>query len=226
MLKVNHLSFSYEKKSVLENISFEVKNGEILGILGLNGAGKSTLLNLIAGFLPLQQGTIQFQNEVLGQQSIAMLETHNYFYPHLTAQEYLHIFVKDGQMVDLQSWAEMLDIPLNQEIEGFSTGMKKKLALLSILILDRPIMIFDEPFNGLDLESSFLLKEIIAKLKEKGKVIILTSHILETLTGICDKVLWLKRGSVERIFESSTFENIEKILKEDWTKLDTLHHLL
>jgi ABC-2 type transport system ATP-binding protein len=87
-------------------------------------------------------------------------------------------------------------------------------------------MIFDEPFNGLDLESSFLLKEIIAKLKEKGKIIILTSHILETLTGICDKILWLKRGSVERIFEGSAFDKIEKILKEDWTKLDTLHHLL
>lgn len=226
MFNVNHLSFSYGEKPVLENVSFEIKGGEILGILGLNGAGKSTLLNLIAGFLPSEHGTIYFQNEVLGQQSIAMLETHNYFYPHLTAQEYLHIFVNDGQMVDLQSWAEMLDIPLTQEIEGFSTGMKKKLALLSILILDRPIMIFDEPFNGLDLESSFLLKEIIAKLKEKGKIIILTSHILETLTGICDKILWLKRGSVERIFEGSAFDKIEKILKEDWTKLDTLHHLL
>jgi thiamine transport system ATP-binding protein len=65
-----------------------------LGILGLNGAGKSTLLNLVAGFLPLAQGTIQFQNELLSQQSIAMLETHNYFYPHLTAQEYLHVFIK------------------------------------------------------------------------------------------------------------------------------------
>mgnify|MGYP006198456361 FL=1 len=226
MFNVNHLSFSYGEKPVLENVSFEIKGGEILGILGLNGAGKSTLLNLIAGFLPSEHGTIHFQNEVLGQQSIAMLETHNYFYPHLTAQEYLHIFVKDGHMVDFQSWAEMLDIPLTQEIEGFSTGMKKKLALLSILILDRPIMIFDEPFNGLDLESSFLLKEIIAKLKEKGKIIILTSHILETLTGICDKILWLKRGSVERIFEGSAFDKIEKILKEDWTKLDTLHHLL
>lgn len=226
MLRVNHLSFSYEKKSVLENISFEVKNGEVIGILGLNGAGKSTLLNSIAGFLPLQQGTIQFQNETLYLQSIAMLETHNYFYPHLTAQEYLHIFVKNGQMVDFQSWAEMLDIPLNQEIEDFSTGMKKKLALLSILILDRPVMIFDEPFNGLDLESSFLLKEIIIKLKAKGKIIILTSHILETLTGICDKILWLKSGSVEHIFERTAFESIEKILKEDWTKLDTLHRLL
>lgn len=226
MLSINHLSFSYEKKSVLENISFEVKNGEVLGILGLNGAGKSTLLNSIAGFLPLQQGTIQFQNEPLHLQSIAMLETHNYFYPHLTAQEYLHIFVKNGQMVDLQSWAEMLDIPLNQEIEDFSTGMKKKLALLSILILDRPVMIFDEPFNGLDLESSFLLKEIILKLKAKGKTILLTSHILETLTGICDKILWLKSGSVEHIFEYASFGSIEKILKEDWTKLDTLNNLL
>ncbi|MDI9879662.1 ABC transporter ATP-binding protein [Flectobacillus longus] len=226
MLSINHLSFSYEKNLVLDNVSFEVNNGEILGILGLNGAGKSTLLNSIAGFLPLQQGIIQFQHEQLNIKSIAMLETHNYFYPHLTAQEYLHIFFKNGQMVDLQSWAEMLDIPLNQEIEDFSTGMKKKLALLSILILDRPVMIFDEPFNGLDLESSFLLKEIILKLKAKGKIILLTSHILETLTGVCDKILWLKKGSVANVFEHDSFENIEKILKEDRTKLDTLHHLL
>lgn len=226
MLSINHLSFSYEENLVLENVSFEVKNGEILGILGLNGAGKSTLLNLVAGFLPLAQGTIQFQNELLSQQSIAMLETHNYFYPHLTAQEYLHIFIKKEKLVDIKAWATMLDIPLNQEIENFSTGMKKKLALLSILILDRPVMIFDEPFNGLDLESSFLLKEIILKLKAKGKIILLTSHVLETLTGICDRILWLKKGNVERIFEDDSFGNIEKILKEDWTKLDTLHHLL
>ncbi|MDI9873791.1 ABC transporter ATP-binding protein [Flectobacillus rivi] len=226
MLNINHLSFSYEENLVIENVSFEVKNGEILGILGLNGAGKSTLLNLVAGFLPLAHGTIQFQYAPLSQQSIAMLETHNYFYPHLTAQEYLHIFIKKEKLVDIQAWAAMLDIPLNQEIENFSTGMKKKLALLSILILDRPVMIFDEPFNGLDLESSFLLKEIILKLKAKGKIILLTSHVLETLTGICDRILWLKRGNVERIFEHDSFGNIEKILKEDWTKLDTLHHLL
>lgn len=226
MLSINHLSFSYEENLVLENVSFEVKNGEILGILGLNGAGKSTLLNLVAGFLPLAQGTIQFQNAPLSKQSIAMLETHNYFYPHLTAQEYLHIFIKKEKLVDIQAWATMLDIPLNQEIENFSTGMKKKLALLSILILDRPVMIFDEPFNGLDLESSFLLKEIILKLKAKGKIILLTSHVLETLTGICDRILWLKKGNVECIFEYDSFGSIEKILKEDWTKLDTLQHLL
>ena len=226
MLKVNQLKFFYEKNKVLNDLSFDVSQGEVFGILGLNGAGKSTLMNLLAGFLPLQYGEVMYFDKAITGQEVSILETQNFFYAHLTAEEYLSIFLNEKNSFDITMWANLLEIPLDTEIDEFSTGMKKKLALLSILLLDRPIVLLDEPFNGLDLEASFILKEIILRLKSKGKTILLTSHILETLTGVCDRILWLKNGRAQRTFVVEEFGEVEKILKEDWSKLEVLNQLL
>jgi ABC-2 type transport system ATP-binding protein len=98
-------------------------------------------------------------------------------------------------------------LPLDQVIDQYSTGMKKKLALLGVLKQDKPILILDEPFNGLDMETCRIIHLIILQLKEKGKTIIVTSHILETLTNLCDYIHLLEGGKVIKSIERKNFED-------------------
>jgi ABC-2 type transport system ATP-binding protein len=116
---------------------------------------------------------------------------------------------------DVQEWNKIFKLPLNDLIEGFSTGMKKKTAILGILKLSKQILILDEPFNGLDLETARVIRLIILKLKEQGTTIILTSHILETLTNTCDTICYLKSGKVEFSRTKDEFDTIEKEVFED-----------
>ncbi len=127
--------------------------------------------------------------------------------------EYLSLF--QNANFDVQEWNRIFELPLNDLVEGFSTGMKKKLAIFGILKLNKEILILDEPFNGLDLETARVIKLIVLKLKEQGKTIILTSHILETLTNSCDTISYLKNGQVEFSKTKEDFDTIEKAIFED-----------
>lgn len=213
MISIKNLSVSYGKKEILHNLNLNLKNAEIHGIVGLNGSGKTTLLNTIFGLKRANTGKITFKNETISKKHIAYLETQNFFYSNITALEYLSLFQNPN--FDIQAWNKLFELPLNDLIEGFSTGMKKKLAILGILKLDKEILILDEPFNGLDLETARIIRLIIFKLKEQGKTIILTSHILETLTNSCDTISYLKNGKVEFSRTKEDFDTIEKAIFED-----------
>jgi ABC-2 type transport system ATP-binding protein len=221
MLEIQNLSVYYQQLAIIDQLNLVINKGSIHGLVGLNGSGKTTLFNTIFGLLKSQNGIITFDNQLLNSQKIAYLETHNYFYSFLTGGEYLELFKIHNKNFDIKSWNELFQLPLHQLIDEYSTGMKKKLAFIAILCLDKPIMLLDEPFNGLDMETNQQIKLIIKQLKEKGKTILITSHIMESLTSICDAISYLKHGSVEFTAIPTEFSTVEqRIFKE--TKTETL----
>ena len=149
-----------------------------------------------------------YYGKQLQKKSISYLVTENYFYSNITGKEYLDLF--KNPHFDIEQWNKLFDLPLNKIIDGYSTGMKKKLALLGILKQDKSIMILDEPFNGLDIETCRIIRMILLRLKEKGKTIIITSHIIETLTNLCDYIHYLKDGVINQSVDESGFAQFER----------------
>jgi ABC-2 type transport system ATP-binding protein len=216
MISIKGLSVSYSANTkVIDELSLDFEAGRIHGIVGLNGSGKTTLLNNLFGLVKQSAGGTSFNHKRLTKKEIAYLTTENYFYPNITGNEYLALFVNDT--FDLKAWNELFDLPLNELIDQYSTGMKKKLALLGILKKDKPILILDEPFNGLDIETGRVVRSIILKLQSNGKTILVTSHILETLTNMCDQIHLLENG---RILQSKEKEEFARFSEELFEKIE------
>ena len=212
MLQLQNLSISYGKHTVIHQLNLELGSPKIHGLVGFNGSGKTTLLQAIFGIKKAEEGKILFNGDPITHRDIAYLPTSNYFYSYLTGREYLRLFPLKNPHFKLETWEELLHLPLDELIEHYSTGMKKKLALLAILKLDKKLILLDEPFNGLDLESGKILNLLLDRLAERGKTVIVTSHIIETLTASCHYIHLLEKGSIRKTFEENEFGNIEKEL--------------
>jgi len=208
MIRINQLQQSFGKKEVLRNLNHAFEPAQIHGIIGLNGAGKTTFFELLSGFLKPESGSITRNGQKLSREQVAFLETANYFYPNLTAGEYLDIFPQTNTNFDLSLINQLLQLELNELVENYSTGMKKKLALLAILKQDKPVYIFDEPFNGLDLETNALLEPLILRLRAAGKTIFISSHILPPLLTLCDQIHLLSEGHFSKSYLPPQFPDI------------------
>lgn len=215
MLNFKNLSHSYGSNQVLKNLKLSLEAGKIHGLIGLNGSGKTTLLNCLYSFIKPDSGKILWNNLPIERKDIAFLETQNFFYANLSGREFLSIFPDRKGDFQADTWKDLLDLPIDEMIESYSTGMKKKLALMCILKLDRPIIVLDEPFNGLDLETNHILEKLITMLRERGKTIIITSHILGILHTVCDEIHWLKKGIIEKNFQQNEFQDIGNQLFKD-----------
>ena len=207
MLVINQLSVSYDKNIVIEDLSVSFGAAQVHGLAGLNGSGKTTLLNTVYGFKRSVSGNILYNDMPIHRKHISFLETENHFYPNITGREYLGLFKPRGKEND-EAWNRLFKLPLDQIVDGYSSGMKRKLALMATLKQDKPVIILDEPFNGLDLEASRVLNIVISKLREKGRTIIVTSHILESLTGICDYIHYLNDRKIQFSRTKEEFGNI------------------
>lgn len=226
MILIKELTACYNQKNlVIDGIDLSLAQGKIHGLVGLNGAGKTTLLNVLHGLHLPASGTISYDQRPISKKDISFLPTENYFYPNITGREYLSLFPnKEFRITD---WNELFHLPLDQVIDGYSTGMKKKLAILGSLKEDKPIMILDEPFNGLDLETRRVLHDILLRLKSKQKTILITSHILDALIDLCDEIHYLEAGKIKNTIPSKNFEAFKKELYDHMTKktqqkIDTL----
>jgi ABC-2 type transport system ATP-binding protein len=214
MLTINQLTVSYGEKIILENLSVNFGAAQVHGLVGLNGSGKTTLLNTIYGLKRSTSGTILYHDIPIRRTDVSFLETENHFYSNITGSEYLCLFKPFGKEND-DAWNRLFKLPLECIIDGYSSGMKRKLALMATLKQDKPIVILDEPFNGLDMEASKILNMVITKLREKGKTVIVTSHILESLTGICDYIHCLNDRKIRFSRVKDEFDNIEGELFRD-----------
>ncbi|MEM7103661.1 MAG: ATP-binding cassette domain-containing protein [Bacteroidota bacterium] len=214
MLNIQNLQVSYKTNQVLKGLSANWSPNRIHGIVGLNGSGKTTLLNTIFGTVKAQQGTISFNGQPIKKSDIAFLETRNYFYSRITGKEYLGLFKANNPNFNFHEWNDVFGLPLSNLIDTYSTGMKKKLAFLGILSLNRPVLILDEPFNGVDLESNENLKSILRLMVKKQKTILITSHIIDTLTTLCDDIHYLKNGIIESSFKQKDFQTLTEELSK------------
>jgi ABC-2 type transport system ATP-binding protein len=227
MITIRNLTVSYTKdKKVIENLSLSLDSGLIHGIVGLNGAGKTTLLNTLFGLKKSDAGTIAFDNQKINKKSVAYLVTENFFYSNITGKEYLSLF--RNREFDTDKWNKLFSLPLDEIIDGYSSGMKKKLALFGILKQDKPLMILDEPFNGLDIETCRIIRMILLRLKEKNKTIIITSHIIETLTNLCDFIHYLESGQINFTRDQSGFSEFEREVfgKIEKDNIDLINELI
>jgi ABC-2 type transport system ATP-binding protein len=213
MLEVKQLSKSFGSKEVLQKIDLELAPGGIYGIVGANGSGKTTLFRCLAG-LEAYEGTINAPVQPF-KNSLGLLLAETYFFSRMTGREYLRLLCSARGVVEKNlDQRNIFELPLDQYVSTYSTGMQKKLAFLGILLQKNQYFILDEPFNGVDIQSNILFQEILLELKSLGKTILLSSHIFSTLSQVCDQIYWLKEGSMVQAAQKEEFSQLEEALRE------------
>ncbi len=212
MIEINQLTVSYGENLVLNDLSAQFATGKTHGILGVNGAGKSTFFNTVYGAKKASSGEMMLNGVPVEKNDIAFLQTENYFYPLMKGKEYLQLIAPKK---DYQKWNDIFQLPLNEFVEDYSTGMKKKIAFMGLILLDRKVYILDEPFNGVDLQSNEILIRIIQSLKEKGKYILISSHILSSLLVVSDAIHRLQNGQFNTPILRENFSKFEVDFREE-----------
>lgn len=214
MIEIKNLNKKYGSKTVLEDINLRFKSGQVYGIIGENGAGKTTLFRCVAGMESFN-GTITspFQNI---KNHLGYLETNPVFMSYITGWEYLKLLCS-AKKIQTENFEEqnIFNLPLNQYADTYSTGMKKKLALMGVLLRKNEIIILDEPFNGVDIQSNMLITEIIKELKALNKTILISSHIFSTLNETCDRIILLSKGKIIKNVEKEEYATLELSMKQN-----------
>ncbi len=213
MINIQNLFKSFGKKEVLKDINLQFEKGKVYGIVGENGSGKTTLFRCMAG-LEKYDGQIQSSLNPL-KNYLGLLLTEPFFFTKITGKEYIRLLCnarkKEVSKIDDKN---IFDLPLNQYASTYSTGMKKKLALLAILLQENQYFILDEPFNGVDIHSNIIIVDLIHKLKSLGKTVIISSHIFSTLSETCDEIYLLSSGEIVKKVLRENFGALELEMKE------------
>lgn len=209
MLQLENIAKSYGSHEVLSGISATFASGAVYGIIGENGAGKTTLFRCIAG-LHTYDGTITSPAANF-RHALGFLQTNNFFFPRMTGREYLRLLCQARHVpADRLDERNVFDLPLDDYAESYSTGMQKKLALLGVLLQGNDLLILDEPFNGVDIQSNILITEIIHELKRLGKTVLISSHIFSTLSATCDEIHLLREGKFVRSVSPDQYPGLER----------------
>ncbi len=232
-IRVTDLVKTYKDLIAVNRISFDVREGEILGILGPNGSGKTTILKSILGIIEFDEGSIEVnalsvkkrRKEIL-KNTGAILEGARNIYWHLSPRENLIYFAgirgipkkSIRQRIDyLLESLELSDVA-DKEIRQFSSGMKQKCALACAFIHNPSILLLDEPTLGLDVEISRTLRDWLLNVVEKeGKTILVTSHNMDFIESICDRILIIRRGE---IISHETVESLKEKFARKHFRID------
>jgi len=210
MIQVQGLSKSFGKVKAVQNVSFSAPDGRITGLLGPNGAGKSTTLRMLYTLLKPESGSAQVDGfdvrsaplEV--QRRIGVLADARGLYPRLTTRENIRYYGRlhglEGAALETQieSLLAMLDMQsiADRQTEGFSTGEKLKVAIARALVHNPQNILLDEPTNGLDVMSTRAMRQFIQRLREDGKCVLFTSHIMQEVAALCDQIVIISHGEV------------------------------
>ncbi|ALT81420.1 MULTISPECIES: ABC transporter ATP-binding protein [Streptococcus] len=210
MLKIENVTGGYINIPVLKNISFEVGDGELIGLIGLNGAGKSTTINEIIGLLTPYQGQISIDGLTLAQdqaeyrKKIGFIPEMPSLYEELTLREHLETVAMAYDLNYDEAMAratELLELfRLSDKLEwfpiNFSKGMKQKVMIICAFMVNPSLFIVDEPFLGLDPLAISDLTELLAQEKAKGKAILMSTHVLDAAEKMCDRFVILHQGQI------------------------------
>ncbi|MCZ0704322.1 ABC-2 type transport system ATP-binding protein [Natronobacillus azotifigens] len=225
VLQITDLSISFTGKVVLDKINLEVYRGQIIGYIGPNGAGKSTTVKIILGLLDRYRGKVEVFGEDIRNKGNAYKKRIGYvpengeIYDDLTAFEYISF---TGQMYGMEPediknklirLLEKFDMAesLHKRVSTFSKGMKQKLLIISSLIHDPDLIFFDEPLSGLDANSVMIIKEMMTILAAEGKTIFYSSHIMDVVEKISNRIILLADGNV---VADGTFDQLKEKNKE------------
>jgi ABC-2 type transport system ATP-binding protein len=241
MLELRHVTKRYSGIPAVSDVSFIARAGEVTGYLGPNGSGKSTTLKMITGLIEPTEGQILFHGEPIERDRVGYRQRLGYvpeepqLYPHLTGGEYLEMV---GQLRGIASQ------PLAEKIDGFlrllslysdryvpiasySKGMRQKVLLAAALLHNPDLVLLDEPFSGLDVNSALVLRDLIGQLAARGKVVLFSSHELETVERVCSRVVILHKGrvvandSIEQLRALMSLPTLEEIFSQLAIEQDT-----
>jgi len=203
VLQITGLSKNYGKITALKDLNLTIDAGNIYGLLGPNGSGKTTTLGIILGILKQDSGSFEWFDGNYGEKHRlrigAILETPN-FYPYLNADDNLEIVrqIKNDENADFDELLTLVNLKERRKsrFSTYSLGMKQRLAIAATLIGNPDVLIFDEPTNGLDPQGIAEVREILKKIADTGKTVIMASHILDEVEKICTHVAIIKRGQL------------------------------
>jgi ABC-2 type transport system ATP-binding protein len=210
MLEVKALSKSYRRLPAIDNVSFRIRPGEIVGYVGPNGSGKSTTVKIITGLLEPNSGHVLFEGASIRNNLKAYRAAFGYVpeeahvYTHLSGLEYLQLVGRLRSMPE-----SLIDFKANKllallgleswrysPISLYSKGMKQRVLISAALLHDPRLLIFDEPLSGLDVVSARLFKDLLQQLAQQGKAILYISHVLEVVELVCDRVIVIGKGKI------------------------------
>lgn len=234
MLEVKNLTKTFGSMTAVDNVSFDIPDGKILGLIGQNGAGKSTTFRLILDFLEQDKGSILWNGNPITEKDynkIGYLPEERGLYPKVTIENQLIYFgrlrgkTKKEIVPLIDHWMEKFEVKgkKTDKVKSLSKGNQQKVQLIATLIHQPKLVILDEPFSGLDPVNVELLKKGIIELKEQGSCVIFSSHNMENVEKICDHLVMLRHGkmvldgTVQSIRESfgRTYLDIETALTKD-----------
>ena len=215
-LIVSNVSKKVGKETILNNISFSLPKGSIVGLLGLNGAGKTTTLKAVSKMIPIDAGTIKVEGELLQEDNknkVMFLPDTPLVYPVLSGKEYLS-FMGDLINYDLQDAFPLikklnLEHSIDKRISDYSLGMKKKLTLIPLLIKEPKVLLLDEFISGIDPVSMRDIKQILKKYVSKNNSILFSTHQLDVAQVFCDSILIIHRGEIH-----TSLMKVDEILKK------------
>jgi len=224
MIDIKNPGKSFEYVQALRDVSFAVTKGSLCGLLGPNGAGKSTLFKIIMGLLAPDAGEVALAEERMVFGETAYKRKIGYgpeapiFYEYLTGLEFLR-FIATAKDVppetrepQIQHWLTFFDLTekAGELVKGYSHGMRRKLSLSAALLGAPEILLLDEATNGLDPESSFKFKNYLREFCERGGTVLFSSHIIETVEHLCDRLIILHRGHVLREMQREEWQGLRQ----------------
>ena len=241
MLELRGVSKKFSAFTVVKDVSFTVRPGEVLGYLGPNGAGKTTTIKMLAGLLEPSRGEILLDGRSIGHDLYAYKRRLGYvpeqseIYPHLSAFDYLRMVGRLRGMAEPSLPGRVLAFlrifDLEQDMHGpiasFSKGMRQKVLIAAALLHDPDILLLDEPLSGLDVTTGLVVRDLIRRLAAENKIIVYSSHVLEVTEKICTKVIILYKGgivandSVENLRQLMHLPSLSEIFNELVLKEDT-----
>lgn len=213
MIEIKNVTKKYGTKVALNDVSFNVNDGEIFAFIGHNGAGKTTLIKAITGIHDIDSGEILINgksiktNPIECKKELAFVPDSPELYEQMKAIDFIN-FICDMYEVDsetreknIKKYAEMFEMEenLNDTISSFSHGMKQKTALIAALAHDPKVLIMDEPFVGLDPKAVFDIKEVMKEMIKDGKTIFFSTHILDVAEKLCSRVAIIKNGEIMKV---------------------------
>ncbi len=229
MLEVKMISKTYRKSNVkaIDAIDLTIEEGDIYGFIGPNGAGKSTTIKCITGIHPFEEGDIlldgiSIRKDPIGcKKKIAYVPDNPDVYENLSGISYIHFIcdiygIGPERDVLIDRYATLFDIKdrLSDSIKNYSHGMKQKIVLIAALVHKPKLLVLDEPFVGLDPKAAFDLKEIMKELCKNGCMIFFSSHVLEVVEKLCNKIAIIKNGkliasgNIEDVRGDTSLENV------------------